>query len=149
MFVYCQVYLHFLHKGCDFLSVAIKRRRFVQSEFSWGSSHRWDRKWGNRVQVCVENEAESSVRRQVGVLPPTGSLLFKGLLYPSFFVVNQVSRFRRRKQRFRVASYFVTSSNSSDESDYRQTYQCPSSGSETLKNASQTCIVLRSSRVFK
>ena len=43
----------------------------------------------------------------------------------------------------------VTSSNSSDESDYRQTYQCPSSGSETLKNASQTCIVLRSSRVFK
>ena len=38
---------------------------------------------GNRVQVWVENEAESSVCRQVGVLSPTGSLWFKGLQYPN------------------------------------------------------------------
>ena len=38
---------------------------------------------GKKVRVWVENEAESSVRRQVGVLPPTGSLWFKGLQYPN------------------------------------------------------------------
>ena len=58
MFVHRQVYLHFLNKGRDLLSVAVKRRRFVQSEFSWGGSHRWDRIWGKRVQVGMENEAD-------------------------------------------------------------------------------------------
>ena len=58
MFVYSQVYFHFLDKGRDLLSVTIKWRWFVQSEFSWVVVISGIGNGDKRVQVGVENEAD-------------------------------------------------------------------------------------------
>ena len=59
MSVRCQVYLHFLDKGCDLLSVAIKRVALFNPNFLGVVVIGVMGYGGKRVQVGVENEAES------------------------------------------------------------------------------------------